>query len=77
MKQLYIRDGRRFIKLEDYKSKPIEINPTEFDTRLQALIGKFDSLPKEELIESLSFWLNVVKNNGTYCSSPTSSRYIY
>lgn len=48
------------------QGKPMEINPTEFDTRLQALIGKFDSLPKEELIGSLSFWLNVVQNDGTY-----------
>ena len=44
----------------------MEINPTEFDTRLQTLIGKFDNLPKEELIGSLSFWLNVVQNDGTY-----------
>lgn len=48
------------------KSEPVEINPTEFDTRLQALIGKFKGLPKEELIGSLSFWLNVVQNDGTY-----------
>ena len=46
--------------------EPMEINPNEFDTRLQALIGKFDSLPKEELIGSLSFWMNVVQNDGTY-----------
>lgn len=44
----------------------VKINPTEFDTRLQALIGKFGSLPKEELIGSLSFWTNVVQNDGTY-----------
>ena len=48
------------------QDKPVEINPTEFDTRLQTLIGKFDSLPKEELIGSLGFWLNVVQNDGTY-----------
>jgi len=48
------------------QGEPMEINPTKFDTRLQALIGKFDSLPKEELIGSLSFWLNVVQNDGTY-----------
>lgn len=48
------------------QGEPVEINPTEFDTRLQTLIGKFDSLPKEELIGSLSFWLNIVQNNGTY-----------
>lgn len=48
------------------QGEPMEINPTEFDTRLQTLIGKFDSLPKEELVGSLSFWLNVVQNDGTY-----------
>lgn len=48
------------------QGEPMEINPTEFDTRLQTLIGKFDNLPKEELIGSLSFWLNVVQNDGTY-----------
>ena len=48
------------------QGEPMEINPTEFDTRLQNLIGKFDNLPKEELIGSLSFWLNVVQNDGTY-----------
>lgn len=48
------------------QGEPVEINPTEFDIRLQALIEKFDSLPKEELIGSLSFWLNVVQNDGTY-----------
>ena len=47
------------------QGEPVKINPTEFDTRLQALIGKFDNLPKEELIGSLSFWLNVVQN-GAY-----------
>jgi len=64
------REGKQEI-LDKYaelekQGKPVEINPTEFDTRLQALIGKFDSLPKEELIGSLSFWLNVVQNDGTY-----------
>ena len=48
------------------QGEPVEINPTEFDTRLQVLIGKFGSLPKEELIGSLSFWMNVVQNDGTY-----------
>jgi len=48
------------------QGEPMEINPTEFDTRLQNLIGKFDNLPKEDLIGSLSFWMNVVQNDGTY-----------
>ena len=45
------------------QAEPIEINPTEFDTRLQALIGKFSSLPKEELIGSLRFWMNAIDND--------------
>lgn len=52
--------------LKEKQGKLVKINPTEFDTRLQALIGKFGSLPKEELIGSLSFYLNVVQNDGTY-----------
>ena len=48
------------------QGEPIEINPTEFDTRLQNLIGQFDSLPKEELLGSLGFWTNVVQNDGIY-----------
>jgi len=57
---------KAYISWLEKHREPVEINPTEFDTRLQALIGKFDSLPKEELIGSLSFWLNVVQNDGTY-----------
>ena len=56
------------------QGEPIEVNPTEFDTRLQALIGKFDSLPKEELIGSLSFWMNVVQNDGTYKEAKQSEQ---
>lgn len=48
------------------QAEPIEINPTEFDTRLQDLIGKFGGLPKEELIGSLRFWMNSIENNETY-----------
>lgn len=59
-------EAKRMIDWLEKQKEPVEINPTEFDTRLQALIGKFDSLPKEELIGSLSFWLNVVQNDGTY-----------
>ena len=58
----------RWIIWLEKQGEPVEINPTEFDTRLQTLIGKFDSLPKEELANSLSFYLNVVQNNGTYKS---------
>ena len=48
------------------QSESMEINPTEFDTRLQSLIEKFDSLPNEILVGSLNFWTNVVQNDGTY-----------
>lgn len=48
------------------QGEPVEINPTEFNIRLQALIGKFGGLPKEELIGSLSFWMNLVQNDETY-----------
>jgi hypothetical protein len=43
-----------------------EINPSEFDLRLNKLLKQFETLPKEELASSLSFYLNVVQNNGTY-----------
>jgi len=55
----------------------VKINPTEFDTRLQTLIGKFNSLPKKELIGSLSFWLNVVQNDGTYIEEKQGEHSIY
>ena len=46
--------------------KPAEINPSEFDSQLNRLLKQFESLPKEELASSLSFYLNVVQNDGTY-----------
>lgn len=48
------------------QSEPININPSEFDLRLNKLLKQFETLPKEELISSLNFYLNVVQNNGTY-----------
>ena len=65
----YIKTGtyhKDWLAWLEKQGEPVEINPTEFDTRLQVLIGKFDSLSKEELMGSLSFWLNVVQNDGTY-----------
>lgn len=43
-----------------------DINPSEFDIRLNKLLKQFETLPKEELASSLSFYLNVVQNDGTY-----------
>ena len=48
------------------KGEPTEINPSEFDLRLNRLLKQFETLPKEELASSLSFYLNVVQNDGTY-----------
>ena len=47
------------------QGEPTEIN-SEFDSQLNRLLEKFKSLPKEELASSLSFYLNVVQNDGTY-----------
>ena len=65
-KESAIKECDREIAWLKKQGELIEINPTEFDIRLQNLIGQFNSLPKEELIGSLTFWLNVVQNNGTY-----------
>lgn len=70
-----IRDNEDRIKLEKLKkslawlrkqAKPVEINPTEFDLQLNRLLMQFESLTKEELASSLSFYLNVVKNGWPY-----------
>ena len=54
--------------VNEEQGEPVEINPNEFDSRLNKLLKQFETLPKEELISSLSFYLNVVQNNGTYKS---------
>ena len=48
------------------QGNPTDINPSEFDLRLNKLLKQFETLPKEELVSSLSFYLNVVQNDGTY-----------
>lgn len=48
------------------QGEPADINPSEFDLRLNKLLKQFETLPKEELASSLSFYLNVVQNDGTY-----------
>ena len=52
------------------RSEPTDINPSEFDLRLNKLLKQFETLPKEELASSLSFYLNVVQNDGTYKYEP-------
>lgn len=43
-----------------------EINPSEFEIGLRCLLKQFEVLPKEELVDGLSFYLNVVENDGKY-----------
>ena len=50
----------------EQQGNPTEINPSEFDLRLNRLLKQFETLPKEELESSLSFYLYVIQNDGTY-----------
>ena len=52
--------------MREKQSEPTKINPSEFDSQLNRLFRQFESLPKEELVSSLSFYLNVVQNDGAY-----------
>jgi len=56
----------RMIAWLEKQGEPADINPSEFDLRLNKLLKQFETLPKEELASSLSFYLNVVQNDGTY-----------
>lgn len=40
----------------------IKLGVSEFDRRINSALEDFEHLPKEELIEVLEFYLNVVKN---------------
>jgi len=53
------------------QGEPTKINPSEFDSQLNRLLRQFESLPKEELASSLSFYLNVIQNDGAYKQKPT------
>lgn len=44
----------------------VDINPSEFEMRLNKLLKQFESLSKEDIVSSLSFYLNVIQNDGTY-----------
>ena len=51
---------------EHPKQKPVDINPSEFNSRLEQLLRCFQILPKEKLVDGLRFYLNVVENDGVY-----------
>ena len=59
-------DPKKILAWLENQGKPVEINPTEFDLRLNRLLVQFESLTKEELASSLCFYLNVVKNGWPY-----------
>ena len=44
------------------QGEPTEINPSEFDSRLNKLLEQFKSLPEEEILSSLNFYHNVIMN---------------
>lgn len=65
----YIKTGtyhKSWIAWLEKQGNPTDINPSEFDLRINKLLKQFETLPKEELASSLSFYLNVVQNDGTY-----------
>ena len=68
----YVQTGNKCPQIQSWitwlekQNKFIEINPSEFDLQLNRLLKQFKSLPKEELESSLSFYLNVIQNDGTY-----------
>lgn len=49
-----------YVITEEQGSTPDWCNPSEFDSRLNALLKEFESLPKEEMISSLGFYLREV-----------------
>lgn len=53
---------KRWVAWLEKQGEPVEINPSEFDSQLNRLLVQFETLTKEELASSLSFYLNVVKN---------------
>lgn len=62
----YRKEAIRRLQELEKQGESTEINPSEFDLQLNRLLKQFKSLPKEDLASSLSFYLNVVQNDGTY-----------
>ena len=62
----YKKQAKKAIAWLIKQGEPTHINPSEFDLRLNKLLKQFETLPKEELASSLSFYLNVVQNDGAY-----------
>lgn len=58
------------------QSETVEINPTEFDLRLNKLLKQFKILPKDDIIDTLNFYLNVVRNDGTYKADEKQNKFV-
>ena len=58
------------------QGETIEINPSEFDLRLNKLLKQFKILPKDDIIDTLNFYLNVVRNDGTYKADENQSNFV-
>ena len=64
--EIDIQDRGEIISWLEKQGTPTDINPSEFDLRLNKLLKQFETLPKEELVNCLSFYLNTVQNDGIY-----------
>ena len=64
--EIDIQDRGKIISWLEKQGTPTDINPSEFDLRLNKLLKQFEALPKEELVNCLSFYLNTVQNDGIY-----------
>ena len=64
--EIDIQDRGKIISWLEKQGTPTDINPSEFDLRLNKLLKQFETLPKEELVNCLSFYLNTVQNDGIY-----------
>lgn len=58
------------------QSETVEINPTEFDLRLNKLLKQFKILPKDDIIDTLNFYLNVARNDGTYKADENQNKFV-
>ena len=54
-----------YVITDEQGDTPDWCNPSEFDSRLNALLKEFDNLPKEEVAASLDFYLREVTGNQT------------
>ena len=59
-------EPKKIIAWLEKQGEPTDINPSEFDSRLNALLKQFEDLSKDDIACSPDFYLNVVQNDDTY-----------